>query len=64
MLDDALYFESENVESLVCQLERGLANRETLRVMGRAAQARIQTDYAWDVIAQRYAKLYSDLVKL
>jgi glycosyltransferase involved in cell wall biosynthesis len=64
MLDDALYFESENVESLVCQLERGLANRETLRVMGRAAQARIQTDYAWDVIAQRYAQLYRDLVKL
>ncbi|MBI5649257.1 MAG: glycosyltransferase family 4 protein [Chloroflexi bacterium] len=62
MLDDALYFESENVASLTRQLEWGLANRESWAGLGRAAQARIQTDYAWDVIANRYAQLYRDLV--
>lgn len=59
--NDGCYFESENVQSLTYQLQWLLAHRSQSRETSRQAQQRIGRDYAWDAIAERYAKLYQSL---
>jgi len=58
MGDDALYFELDNPGSLREQLHWILEHPEKVVNMSQQARVRIQTEYSWDTIAARYARLY------
>ncbi|MCL5102483.1 MAG: glycosyltransferase family 4 protein [Armatimonadetes bacterium] len=58
MQDDAIYFKTENVESLAEQLKWTLENRDAVSLMGRRAQERIRTHCNWDTIVAQYAEIY------
>lgn len=60
--DEVLYFKSKDARDLADKLKFALQNKSEMAVLGQKSQHRVNQDYRWDQIAQRYADLYDDLV--
>ena len=61
--EHAVYFKSGDVDDLADKLRWALANTEALRALGSAAQAWVKQNYSWDVIVERYEKLYQQTLE-
>ena len=62
MENDALYFNSGNVESLIEQIQISLDRPSWIKEMGQRAMKRIREDYSWDAISVQYAGIYKDII--
>ncbi len=62
--EHALYFRSGDVNDLTDKLRWALNHVEKMARLGKAAMAWVHDNYSWDVIAERYEKLYEDLVRI
>ena len=60
--DDAIYFESDNSQSLLNQLQWILEHLDDISVISQRAKARISKEYSWDTISARYVQLYQSLL--
>jgi glycosyltransferase involved in cell wall biosynthesis len=61
--EEAVYFESGNVESLMHKIEWALTNYEDILMISKKVQEKVQTEYCWDTIAARYAELYREVTQ-
>jgi glycosyltransferase involved in cell wall biosynthesis len=62
--DEATYFESGSVDSLIEKLKWVHDHSATMEEMGIRASNRVARDFSWDAIAGQYAELYSDVLQL
>lgn len=58
----ALYFRSGDVDDLANKLRWALDHGEAVRGFGNAAQVWVKQNYSWDAIAERYEKLYKEVL--
>ena len=61
--EHALYFKSGDVDDLANKLGWALDHAEAIRELGNAAQAWVKQNYSWDVIVERYEKLYQQTLR-
>ncbi|MGK2848901.1 MAG: glycosyltransferase family 4 protein [Minisyncoccota bacterium] len=56
------FFPSKNIEALKKQLAYFVNRPDEVNVLGQSAEARIQTHYSWDAIAERTLEVYTETI--
>ena len=59
--DCGIYYD-ENVETLTAQMNWALNNEKSLRTFGEKARTLISQNFTWDLIANKYEKMFFDLL--
>lgn len=60
--DNALFFQSNNVQALTRQLTWFMNHPETVSELSIRARESVQTEFSWDAISSQYVKLYQEVM--
>ena len=60
--DEAVYFQSDNVQDLIDQLEWVINHPNETSQLSHRAQESVNSEFSWDSIASRYADLYQEVM--
>lgn len=60
--DEILYFRNKKPEDLAEKIDWALSNQEKMQKYVYQAYNRVRNEYSWQKIAQKYAKLYNDII--
>lgn len=60
--DEVLFYQSGDVTDLTLKIEWALNNYDTMIEMSEKAMKRIQKDYRWEDIAEKYSLIYDELM--
>jgi len=60
--DEAVYFQSDNVQDLIDQLEWAINHPNETSQLSHRAQDSVNSEFSWDSIASRYADLYQEVI--
>lgn len=63
MQDDALYFQSDCVDSLANKMAWALDHPEKMQEIAQAARERVHKENSWQTIAGQYFELYQSVIK-